>query len=174
MIWVLYGIGGLVALVIVMAVIGMLLPQGHVAARRARIGQPPERLWQDVTDVAAYPAWRADLKQVELLPTQDGRVAWKEIGKQGAIPMAVVDATPPRRLVVKITDPKLPFGGTWTYELTPDGDGSVVSITEHGEVYNPVFRFLARFIFGYTATLDAYLRALAGKYGETVQPVAGA
>jgi hypothetical protein len=62
----------------------------------------------------------------------------------------------------------LPFGGTWTFEVTPIGDGgSVVRITEDGEVYNPVFRFVSRYFMGYTATIDSYLKALGAKFGET-------
>ena len=44
--------------------------------------------------------------------------------------------------------------------LIPDGEGSTVTITERGEIYNPVFRSLARFMFGYTSTMDKTLDAL--------------
>jgi hypothetical protein len=43
---------------------------------------------------------------------------------------------------------------------------TAVRITENGEVGNPVFRFMARFVFGYTATIDTYLIALGQKFGE--------
>ena len=33
-------------------------------------------------------------------------------------------------------------------------------ITENGEVYNPLFRFMSRFVFGHTATIDKYLEDL--------------
>jgi hypothetical protein len=39
--------------------------------------------------------------------------------------------------------------------------GTRVTITERGEIYNPIFRFVARFFLGYTATMDATLRALS-------------
>jgi len=39
-------------------------------------------------------------------------------------------------------------------------------IREVGEIYNPLFRFLARFFFGYTGTIDAYLKSMAKKFGE--------
>jgi hypothetical protein len=56
-----------------------------------------------------------------------------------------------------IADSTLPFGGKWTYELTPSGTGTMLRITEDGEVYNPVFRFVSRFVMGHTATMDKYL-----------------
>ena len=45
-----------------------------------------------------------------------------------------------------------------------------MTITESGVIHNPLFRFLARFLFGYTGTADAYLRALGAKHGESVTP----
>jgi len=74
--------------------------------------------------------------------------------------MAVERMEPPRVLVARIADPKLPFGGTWTYEITPDAGGSRLTITENGEIYNPLFRFMARFIFGYEGTIQSYLSSL--------------
>ena len=55
-------------------------------------------------------------------------------------------------MVTRIADPHLPFGGTWTYEIAPTETGSTLTITEKGEVYNPVFRFVSRYLQGYTAT----------------------
>ena len=67
----------------------------------------------------------------------------------------VVDAIPGRRLVTKIADRNLPYGGSWTYEILADGSGSMLSITEAGEVYNPIFRFVSKFVMGHTATIDS-------------------
>ncbi len=44
--------------------------------------------------------------------------------------------------------------------------GSLVTITEDGEVYNPLFRFLSRYVFGYAATMDSFLARLAKSLGE--------
>ncbi|MEO8579641.1 MAG: hypothetical protein ABI469_05290, partial [Gemmatimonadales bacterium] len=81
----------------------------------------------------------------------------REVGSNGSILYEIQDAVPNQRLVTKIADPSLPFGGTWTYELSPRGDSTTLRITEDGEVYNPVFRFLSRFFMGHTATMNKYL-----------------
>ena len=73
--------------------------------------------------------------------------------------ISIERSEPPRLLVTRI-EPGLPFGGTWTYELAPDAGGSVLTITERGEVYNPIFRFMSRFIFGHDSTLAGYMAAL--------------
>jgi hypothetical protein len=72
----------------------------------------------------------------------------------------------PSLLVARIADPSLPFGGTWTYRISPAAGGSELSITEDGEVYNPIFRFMARFVFGYTATMDAFIKHVQARFGE--------
>jgi hypothetical protein len=38
-----------------------------------------------------------------------------------------------------------------------------------GKVYNPVFRFVSRFILGHTQAMDAYLKALGKAVGEEVE-----
>lgn len=83
--------------------------------------------------------------------------------------MQTLESDAPRRLVTQIADPNLPFGGTWTTVITPADGESEVRITEGGEVRNPVFRFMSRFVFGLTATMDTYLRDLGKKFGENVQ-----
>jgi hypothetical protein len=87
----------------------------------------------------------------------------------GTIPLETVISQPPAKLVVRIADPKLPFGGTWTYEITPIATGSSLRIREDGEVYNPLFRFLSRFVFGQSTTIETYLKSLAKKFGESPQ-----
>lgn len=53
--------------------------------------------------------------------------------------------------------------------LEPENGKTLVRITEDGEVYNPFFRFMSRFVLGQTATLDAYLKAMGKAVGEDVQ-----
>ena len=160
----------LAGLVVIVAAIGALLPQKHVATRAARFHEPPDAVWAAITDIAAFPNWRPGVKSVERLPDHNGLPAWREMDNHGQyIPYEVTEWVPPRKLVVRIADSKLPFGGTWTYTLQGVGGGSELRITENGEIYNPVFRFVSRFILGYRGTIEAYLRALEKKFGETGQ-----
>ena len=77
---------------------------------------------------------------------------------------------PQKRLVLKIADPNLPYGGTWTHELAEDGAGTVVAVTERGEIYNPIFRAMARLFFGYHSTMEKTLRQLGKHFGEETAP----
>jgi hypothetical protein len=153
-------------------IVGALLPKGHVAARRARFSAPPERVFAIISDVGGAAAWRTDIVRVDLLPAEDGRTMFREHGAHDAITYRVEALEPPRRMQVRMADATLPFGGAWTYELAPRDGGTELTITERGEVYNPVFRFLSRVVFSQTGTIDAYLCALGAKLGETTVPEA--
>lgn len=156
-------VAALLVIIGLVALIGSRLPQAHVASREARLPVPPDAVWQVITDVEHYAAWRDDVSRVERLPDRAGKTTWVEHGSSGRTTMTIDRAEPPRVLVVRIADPDLPFGGTWTYEIAPDPGGSTLRITERGEVYNPIFRFAARFVFGYEGTLRSYLSALEKK-----------
>jgi len=71
--------------------------------------------------------------------------------------------------VREIVGDDLPFGGTWTFEVTPTTEGSTLRITENGYVTNPIFRFVARFVMGYTSEMEKYLTGLAQHFGEKPQ-----
>jgi hypothetical protein len=167
--WILLVFLVILAIVVLVAAIGWCLPKDHVATRIGRYPQPPEVLWAAITDVDAMPSWREGLKSVKPLPGHNGLPAHIEVTSMGEIPLEIVEMTRPRKLVSRIADSKLPFGGTWTFEITPAADGSTLRITENGYVTNPVFRFMSRFVFGYSGQIEAYLRSLAKKFGEPAQ-----
>jgi uncharacterized protein YndB with AHSA1/START domain len=167
--WVLWIAVALAGILILATLIGWLLPKEHSVTREARFHQPPEVVWKTITDIDAMPSWRQGLKSVKRLPDGKGFPAWVETLDTGAVPLETVFAQPPTKLVVRIADPKLPFGGTWTYEIAPLPEGSSLRIREDGEIYNPVFRFLARFVFGYSGTIETYLKSMAKKFEEQSQ-----
>jgi hypothetical protein len=151
----------LILLVGIVALIGFSLPQGHVASRTANINRPPTVVWGTITRVDEFPAWRRGVKEVRVLGRDPLR--WREDGSDGALTFEAIEASDPTRLVTQMTDKNLPFGGRWVYELRPVGnpaERTEITITEHGEVYNPIFRVVSRFIMGHTATIDAYLSDL--------------
>lgn len=164
--WVLIVVITLVVLVVAVWVIGSVLPKGHTATRTLRLKQSPEAVWAVITDSQAMPSWRLNVVKIEQLPDQNGHPIWRETYKDGqSLPLEMVESQPPKLLVGRIADPKLPFGGTWTYEITPAEGGCSITITERGEVYNPVFRLVSRFM-NQTATIEQYLTYLAQKFGE--------
>jgi len=131
--WIVYVVGAIVLLGIVVTVIGAMLPKAHSASRTARIAMPPDALHALVL---------------------------KRIGEPQEYPLRIERNEPPSLLVTRIAGERLPFGGTWTYRITPAPGGSELTITEDGEVYNPNFRFMSRFVFGDYATMDTFIGKL--------------
>jgi len=167
-IWIAASVIGL--LVVVLLLVGWLLPEKHRAERQATFKAPPETVWDLITNVEAFPSWRSDVKTVRRLPDRDGRPVWVEDGSNGPITLAVERSEAPRLLVLRIADPDLPFGGTWTYEISPAAAGSTLTITEDGAIYNPLFRVMARFVFGYEGTMAAYLTAADARLASSRLP----
>lgn len=158
--WVVRVLLALVGLAGVVAVVGWMLPVAHVASGSSVVPQPVEAVFIRIADVAAYPTWWPDVTRVDVLLSVDGRSRFREHMSTGAIVFETVEAASPRRFVSRIADPDQPFGGTWTFELAPEATGTRVTITERGEVYNPIFRFMSRFVFSQTSTLESCLAAL--------------
>jgi len=162
------GLGSIIALVVIVVVIGWMLPVRHSAtvARTYKASAPA--LFGLLTDVPSFPTWRREITKIDVLPDENGHRRWKETTKNGPPITFMVERSVPNQLLVgRIADPTLPFGGTWTYELTPAGDGSTtLRITEDGEVYNPIFRFVSRFVMGHDATMKQYLSAVGNRFAD--------
>ena len=148
----------IVATGLIVVAVGYELPVSHSVAREAVYHQSPDRLFNALTEVEAFPRWRSDVTRIEVISKDPLR--WREHGKNGSILFEVAERQPPVRLVTRIADTSLPFGGSWLYEFYPDGGDTRLRITERGEVYNPVFRLMSRFVFGHTATIDRCLADL--------------
>lgn len=121
-----------VVVVLVPVIVGFMLPVAHVASREQHFDQSPEQLWPYVV--------------AEFHRSNDGNYR-------------IASQRPPSELVTEVAHPKF-FGGTWTYTLTPENGGTHLTIVEHGEVYNPVFRFLSKFVFGQQGSLAGFFSSL--------------
>ena len=163
---------GLVILIAIVVGVGYLLPVKHTATRERSYAAPPSAVFAAITTPAEFPSWRAGVKRVELLPDEAGHRRFREVSGDGTITFVVDESVPERRLVTRIADKSLPFGGSWTYELAPSANGTTLRITENGEVYNPVFRFMSRFVFGHHRTLEGYLSDLQGRLAAVPSGVA--
>jgi uncharacterized protein YndB with AHSA1/START domain len=163
--WLIWTVVVLVAVVGVVTIVGWLLPVKHEASRSGHFNQPPDQIYAAVSDVAGYANWFEGVSRIEILESTSGRTRFREHTNTGPIVMEVAEALPPSRFVTAIADPDQPFGGTWTFEIAPEQGGSRLTITERGEIYNPIFRFMAKFVFGYTSTMEGYLASLGKKLG---------
>ena len=144
--WLFLLAGLLVVVALLVAAIGAMLPRDHTASRTLTTARKPEEIWALISDPAFAKA----------ATNQD-------------VPVETVESTPPTKLVTKIADPRQPFGGTWTFAVTPTPTGSTLTIREDGWVSNVIFRFVSRFVIGHHYTIDTYLKNVAARFQEQPQ-----
>jgi hypothetical protein len=163
-------IGGLILLVGIVALIGTRLPKSHVASRSILLHKSPQEVYAVVRDFGSAPQWRSDVKQMEVEAPPGGPVYFREVGKNDTINYELVEDVPAQRMVTRIRDTDLGYSGQWTYLFAAENGGTRVTIREDGEVSNVIFRFMSRYVFGHTATIDSYLTSLAKRFGEEAAP----
>ncbi|HYC52362.1 MAG TPA: SRPBCC family protein [Gemmatimonadaceae bacterium] len=144
----------------VIYVIGYRLPEAHEASQERRYSYTADRLYQAIATPAQYPRWRTGVQRVDLLPDSAGRKRFREYALGDEVTYVVDEAVPNQVYVTRIADEGLPYGGTWTFELIPEGGATTLRITENGEVYNPIFRFISRYVMGHTRGIERYLSDL--------------
>jgi hypothetical protein len=160
-------IAAVVLLVVAVVGIGSLLPKRHSVSRSAAYRATPEQLF---SLIAGPQNWRPDVLRYEAVAGNAGRELVRETTRDGeTVTYELVDSVPPRSLKRRIATENLPYSGTWTYSLECNGANTVVRITEDGEVYSPIFRFMSHFVLGHTRTMDAYLKALGKAAGQVVE-----
>lgn len=162
-------IGVIALLFAVMALIGSQLPSAHTASRSIVVRQQRPTVYAVIRDFKSAPAWRSSVKSIEVIETPGQKLRFLEHGSDD-VTYEVTEDVPNQRMVTRILNTDLGYSGKWTYELTDENGGTRVKITEDGEVSNVLFRFMSRYIFGHTSTMDAYLTALAKKFGESATP----
>jgi len=168
---VLFLAGCLALLAAVIVVVGSLLPKRHTASRSATFRATPERLYALILGTQE---WRPEVVHFTTISDNEGRELQQETTRRGeTIAYEVSDRVPPLSLKRRIATRNLPYSGTWTYLLQSRDGVTLVRITEDGEVTNPIFRFVSRFILGHTQTIDQYLHALGNAIGQKDIDIAG-
>lgn len=157
--WACIVVGVLVALGVCIYGIGMSLPRTHVARMEGVVAKAPEEMAAVIRDVRSYPTWRRGVV-VEDVAQEADAITYVELAEGDRIAYRLTEPVRDGQFVATMTDESLPFGGSWTITLTPEGDGARVRIQEDGDVRDPIYRFFAHFVFGYTSSMRNYLENL--------------
>jgi hypothetical protein len=134
--------------IVFMLVMGSRLPHEHTASASAEISAPRARVWQLIEDVNTQPTWRTGLLSIAATPTVNGHACWTEVQKHLRMPLCEELTAAPSTRIVRIADPTLPFGGTWTYQLQSiDANTTRLIITENGTTGPALYRFIGHYIY---------------------------
>lgn len=146
--------GALLAIGVGLVGYGTMLPVSHTAAGTVTIAARPEAVFDLVADPARGPQWRADVERVEAITAS----RWREHGAD-TLTLQRVELSRPTRYVVSVVEHP-DFGGTWTWTFAPTDAGTEVTLTEDGEVYDPLFRAVMTLTNTQSATLRSRLQEL--------------
>lgn len=165
-IWIGVVIGAIVLLVLIAAVVGSRLPEGHRASRTLTLSVPRSELWARITDFSAQVEWNKRLSKTERLPDRDGCETWQDTYGRNKLILIVRESTPQQRLVREVEDPAGYFSGDWTFELADSDGGSTLTITENGAVHSAIARAFMKLFWNNAAYVERYLRSLAESFGQ--------
>lgn len=155
-------------LLAVVVVVGYRLPEEHTATRDKVFAATPDRIFKEIATPTAYPKWRTGVQEVRMLADSGGMTRFRESAMTGDVTYLVEHVVPNRQFVLTVADAKLPYTGSWTFDIVPVSGGTQVTITEEGSVHNPVFRFMSRYVYGHFRTIDGYLADLDKRLGNSL------
>jgi len=70
--WIVIVVGGIIVIGIVAPLIGSRLSKTHRASIAKTFAVPADVIWATITNVDAFPTWRAGIARVERLPDRNG------------------------------------------------------------------------------------------------------
>ena len=166
--WLLIAAIAVAVMFLAVLIFGWLQPVHHSVTRKMYLHQTPEAVFAVLENSADLPTWSSAVLKVEPLPERDHKPAARITLRWGSMVMIMtqLERIPPNRLVTRMAKDNGPVLGTWTYEIAPETGGCRVSVTEEGELKNPLFRAIAR-LRGLDSNINQTLRDLAKKFGES-------
>ncbi len=172
---VLYIVGGLIGLVILVAlvayVLGSMVPENHVIVGEVTLNAPPERVFDAFDQIEHYPKWTR-FKSVERLPDEGGKQRWNFREGRNSFVITVRTREVPRLLRHELADVANMFNGSWDVSFTPtSSSGTVVMLTENGKVRGAIPRFMMKYVVDAGMYVRQHLASLAKHMGEDVTPV---
>jgi uncharacterized protein YndB with AHSA1/START domain len=160
-------VGLVVGVPALLALVGLFLARDHTASMTMVHAAPVERVWGLIADPSGYARWHPGITGAQRLEDRDGHEVWRYQGERGGFAVVIEERVANHRMVTRIVDESA-FGGTWTWELEPVDGGTRLTLTERGEVYNPIFRTIGKLFLDQRATIDAWQTAIASALSENV------
>ena len=152
----LYILGGLAALVLLLAVIGLLLPRQYRVERSAVIRAKPEVVFAQVADLRAWKNWGVWFErdpQMQISYSEDttavgGWSEWKS-KSQGNGKATLTRLAPFAAAEYRLQFEGMGFASTGSFTLIPRDDGVRIVWVDAGDLgLNPISRWFGLFLDG--------------------------
>ena len=163
----------LVFIFLTVAGVGTSIPIWHSTKCGADVAAPAAALFAAIADDGSSASWRPELQSVTLVSGSGPTSVWREKYKSGQV-LTLQTSSQSFGSIEQVVrtipfDPGLGFDGIWVFDVGKSGQQhgqTRVAINEEGHIYNPVFRFLTKYVFGYEGSIRSYLSDLGAKFGE--------
>lgn len=168
--WILRCAAACLFLLGLLCAIGLLMPRDQSFTVSTQIAEPPQAVWSVLTNCAAQPSWRSELKSCSRAADEGGHAIYQLTYANGRIlKIEVMEMIPPENIEIRVLH--LPAGGklAWIFNLTPLDGGTQVSLTQNDEMKNLLGRFIFRAVFRNERPND-FLQALARKFDSSSGP----
>ena len=164
--WLGVACGATVGAVAAMTLLGWLMPSRYVTSQSFLLPVPVSDVWTALGDYPGQLAWRRGLTAVDRLPDEGSTEVWHERFGRSATRSRTIEALSPNWLVRQSDDEAESIRRRWEFALEPviSPRNTRITLTERGEIHNPLRRFVVRFITGQSRIMKNYLRDLAGRF----------
>ena len=164
--WLGVACGALVGAVAAMTLLGWLMPSRYVASQSLLLPVPIADAWTTLVDYPGHTAWRRGLTAVDRLPDAESTEVWRESFGRSTTRTTTIEAHSPSSLVRQFDVEGGSIRRRWEFALEPvvSPGNTRITLTEFGEIRNPLRRFVVRFITGRSTTLKDFLRDLAHRF----------
>lgn len=142
-------------------IIGWLSSKSYHGRIQARIPAPAADLFKVLKDIESLPMRRKEVEKIEMLvPTEDGRIRWREIASMGGFAeFETLEEKQDELIEVKMVRSSFGISGRWRYELKEENGETQVTIEEHSRCEKLLIRSLM-ILAGRKATLRQEIRNL--------------
>jgi hypothetical protein len=156
--------------------VGAMLPERIQVRRVIGINRPPENVWWVLTDYGNMPLWHPHYRSAAPLSNPgDKPMRWRATYSDGlSANVEVWEENYPTSLAERISDPKLPFAGSWKIDLVRKEQlNSQVTAQSTVDLRRPLDRLFVRMFVKPEAELDKILNSLKRRVEtSTVKPSA--
>lgn len=135
--------------------VGLLLPETRTGSAQRLMRATPDTILSVITDVAAQPNWRSDVRAIEA----EGD-AWVEVTRSGdRIRFEWTERTA-TTLALRFRSDR-GVVGTWRARLVPETGGTRLAVEERASIRGPLGRLIAALLFDPNTFSERYLDELA-------------
>lgn len=135
MYWILFVMGAIAAVVIALLVGGLVTPREYTVTRSALLPFAPEQVWSALQTIIAA----------------SGQLELREEPSSDAVPS---------RITARLIADDQSDVGAWTWTLLQEDAATRVTLTEHGDIANPIARIVRAQLGGHHKNVERHLQEL--------------